>query len=512
MALRGTRPTPDELRAVAADSSALPELVDRYLDQPEFGATMRELHNESLLVRTDFYSFPAGYPSKAPLEQDSVADINRSLMEAPLALIEYVIMNGRPYSEIVTAPYTLADHIVAKAWGGMPYRDGGPEWQVTQHFDGRGNAGVLSDSWLFSRHSTTVSNASRGRANAISRALLCWDFLDRNVRIDARVNLADPHAVANAVKQNGACASCHQTLDPLAGFFGSYTPIYVPNYATYPIAIYMKDILEQVGAQMTSPAYFGQKGSSIEDLGRLIAADPRFSLCTVKRFYAFFHQIELTDVPESRAAELQAEFLDSGMNAKALARAIVLHEDFKVSYAVIDDGADRLIGVKKAGPEQLARTISALTGYRWMGSAEPLGEVELATDSFLGYKVLAGGIDAYGVNKPSRTFNATSRLFLDELAAKAANSVVESDFAAGDPSTRRLLGSVNESDTDERAIRAQLSDLHLALFAEDVAPDSDGVSESYALFDALRAASNDTRRAWKGTLTAMFQDFRLATY
>src|SRR5262249_49553953 len=162
---------------------------------------------------------------------------------------------------------------------------------------------------LFSRHSTTVSNANRGRANAVARAFLCEDFLSREVRIDASVNLADPLAVANAVQENGACASCHKSLDALAGFFSGYHPIYVPPTIPYPFDVfYQPNILAKIGGTITPPAYFGEAGSSIEDLGRLIANDPRFSLCAAKRFYGFFHQIELADVPAERARDLQSRF------------------------------------------------------------------------------------------------------------------------------------------------------------------------------------------------------------
>jgi hypothetical protein len=514
MALRGRRPAVEDLAAVTADPTTIGEITDRYLESPEFGATMRELHNEELLVRTGWFNFPAGFQAKAPLQDEAVADINRALMEAPLALIEYVIMNDRPYTEIVTAPYAMVDHIGAKVWGDMPYVEGGPDWQVTAHYDGRGNAGILSDPWLFTRHTTTVSNANRGRANAISKALLCYDFLSRDIRLDAKVNLADPQAVAHAVKENAACASCHHTLDPLAGFFQSYFPIYVPYSVTYPMAFYMPQLLSRAGGTVEPAAYFGQPGKTIEDLGRFIARDPRFSLCATERFYAFFHQIELPDVPEARAHDLQQIFEASGFRAKDLAREIVLADDFRVSHALDEKVEAKTIGYKRATPEQLARLFDDLTGYRWMGDTGiGQGTVEMATDSFFGFRVLAGGIDAFSVTRPSRTFNATSNLFFAELAEHAADHVVEHDFATVDQSARTLLKNIGEVEVDETLVRAQLADLHLRLFGEAVAPDSSEVGETYALFDALyQSSSRDARRAWKGTIAAMLEDLRIVTY
>src|ERR1700709_2783245 len=61
MALRGVRPSVADLETVAADASQLPALVDRYLASPEFGATMKDLHNEVLLMRVEQtnMTFPA---------------------------------------------------------------------------------------------------------------------------------------------------------------------------------------------------------------------------------------------------------------------------------------------------------------------------------------------------------------------------------------------------------------------------------------------------------------------
>src|SRR5258708_6267090 len=54
LTLRGVRPSVDDLQAVATDSTALPAIVDRYLATPEFGATIKDLHNASLLLRVEF--------------------------------------------------------------------------------------------------------------------------------------------------------------------------------------------------------------------------------------------------------------------------------------------------------------------------------------------------------------------------------------------------------------------------------------------------------------------------
>jgi len=515
MALRGVRPSAEELAAVEADPAALEGIVDGYLDDPRFGTIVRDLHNDALLVLVDFLVFPAGFVPKGPVADVDLYRLNRSITEAPVRLIEHVVMNDRPYTEIVTAEYTLADQNVAEVWG-IPH-EGDPEsWEVTAWQDERDQAGILSDPWLFQRYQSTVSNANRGRANAISRALLCYDFLSRDIEVDASVNLADPDAVANAVVENPACASCHQGLDPLAGFLRDWAPVYVPSDVDYPFDSYMPGVFEDIGATVRDSNFFGRAGTGLSDLGRFIAEDPRFSLCAAQRFYAYFHQVGLDEVPLEVAARFQTELVDSDMSAKALARAIVLDDEFRVSHADPDDpGENDPVGVKKARPVQLSLLFQDLTGFGWRTDLTEfdLAPVDLLDDSFLGYNVLLGGIDSLFVTRPSHTYSATASLVLRSLSREAANSVVDADFAEPDLDARHLLTLVDDSDTEEGLVRDQIAALHLRILARTVDPEGPEVDATYELFQAaLDHASGDVTRAWKVTLTALLQDVEIAYY
>lgn len=514
MALRGVRPSAEELAAVEADPDALEGIVDGYLEDPRFGTIVRDIHNDALLVLADFLVFPAGFVPKGPVADVDVYRLNRSITEAPLRLVEHVVMSDRPYTEIVTAEYTVADEIVAEVWG-LPYEGDGASWEVTAWQDERDQAGILSDPWLFQRYQSTVSNANRGRANALSRALLCYDFLSRDIEVDASVNLADPDAVANAVVENPACASCHQGLDPLAGFLRDWSPVYVPSDVDYPFDSYEPGIFEDIGATVRDSNFFGRAGEGLGDLGRFIAEDPRFSLCAAQRFYAYLHQVELEEVPLETAARLQAELLDHDMSAKALVRAIVLDDEFRVSHADPDDPGDNdPVGVKKARPVQLGLLLDDLTGFRWRTDLTEfdLAPVDLLDDSFLGYNVLLGGIDSLFVTKPSYTYGATASLVLRNLAREAANFVVDQDLAEPDPDARKLLRLVDEADTDEGLVREQIAALHLRIFARTVPPDGPEVDATLELFQAALEHSGSVSRAWKVTLTALLQDVEIAYY
>jgi len=505
MALRGLRPTANDLAAVEADPEALPGIVDTYLDSPEFGATVRDLHNDALLVLADFGVPPAGFLAKDTLAGMDIYASNRAIMEAPLRLIEHVVTGDLPYGEIVTADYTLADEAVAGAWG---LTHVGTGWQVIDPPPDLRKAGILADSWLFARHGSTVSNAGRGRANAISRALLCFDFLDRDIEIDASVDLADPNAVAKAVQDNPTCVACHQQLDPLASFFEGYKLDFVPLVVTYPQDHYAKGFFTKtLQVDMRPPHYFGSPGDSLADLGALIAQDPRFSLCAARRAHAYFHQVDLAEVPFDAAAQLQAALLSNGMHYKAMIRALVLGPNF--AQATGPEGR------RRSRPGQLAALIADLTGFRWRTDLTPYGagKIDLMDDSMIGYHVLAGGIDAIFVQKPSYTYNATTSLTLRGLARQAASAVVEADFAEADMAKRKLFTRVSAVDSGAADLRPQLVLLHRRFYGDELAEDSPEIEESLALFKAaLKASPGDIKRAWKTTLIALLQDVRIAFY
>jgi hypothetical protein len=525
MALRGIRPSVQEMREVAQDPSRLGAIVDQYLATPEFGAMIRELHDEALRVKIAPVLYPAGFPARGPLAAEESQALNESVTDAPLRLIEHVVTSDKPYSEIVTADYTMADRRVAEVWG-LAYDGDGREWRKTHFADGREHAGILSDSFLFTRHSTTYSNANRGRANAVSSALLCYDFLQRDITIDATINLADPEEVANATKKNEACASCHQTLDPLAAYFAGFRPQYVPSFEqSYPIVFNVAPLAKIFSR--AEPAYFGRQGSGLAFVGSMIAQDPRFSLCAAKRFYSYLNQVPLERVPIDRAAELQSSFVKSNMNARALVRAIVLSDDFRASHPLVApaDGTPEAVlpGVRKVRARELGRLIADLTRFRWetqIGSLDegspydpgPVGRIDLMTDSFFGYAVLFGGTDSYYVTRTSHSMNATAAAVLRGVASKAAAYVVTADGKESVPERRALLRRVT-TETDEASVRAQIADLHARIFGELVEPSSAEVTATYALFeDARKGAGGDVERAWSLTIYAMLQDMRLVFY
>ena len=73
LALRGLRPSAEELAAVEADPNALPALVDAWLETDAFGDTVADYHAELLLVRADIIE---PLPAIGPLEGHNLHELS----------------------------------------------------------------------------------------------------------------------------------------------------------------------------------------------------------------------------------------------------------------------------------------------------------------------------------------------------------------------------------------------------------------------------------------------------
>ncbi len=557
MALRGVRPTVDELARVQEDPAALEALVDEYLDSPEFGLTVRDLHAESLLLRGVYPVLPA----IDVLAGRTQGEIARTLWEAPLRLVEDVVMRELPYTEILTADYTMATGLMEQALWVERRSANLPDdaWGRANWTDGRPAAGLLASSGLWLQHLSAGENHHRGRANLLSRALLCTDFLDRDVTITGSVDLADADEVAQAVQDDPACAGCHQALDPLAAFLWGFrepdmfhranrsyerdaddqlvlyddgAPRCLPNDALdaegldpfgdcFPLVHYVPEYEGRWElAGLRPPGYFGTlhgEQLGLDDLGRAIADDPRFSLCTARRVAGYLGQLEPENVPFEVAAALQADFVDSGFDLKALARQVVLSDAFLTAQPA---GADDFVyGLQTLRPEQAARVMAQLTGFVWEVAPDPedcgeacWGTVDMVTSGGYGLRQLMGGIDADTRSRPTLTPTPVATLALGRLAAEAAAEVVSYDYARRLPSERRLLQDIALEDTSEDAVRDQLVALHLRILGEVVVADDPAVDAALALFEAGLAESGATADGWLLVLTVLLQDVRMAFY
>ncbi len=223
------------------------------------------------------------------------------------------------------------------------------------------------------------------------------------------------------------------------------------------------------------------------------------------------------DLSAAWVAKLQKDLVDSGWSAKALVRSIVLSDRFRISHDTDEASADTLVAALKLRPEQMTRIVKGLTGFDWTVTSArnirgiPYGTASMLESDFVGYRVLFGGIGSYFVTEPVHTMNATSSLVSKAFAAQAAQFVVAHDSTAP-LADRTLFTEAAVTATDPAVIRAQLAHLHARIFGELVAADSPEVDDTYVLYEAAFAASNDRARAWTVTLIGMLSDFRSLFY
>lgn len=510
MVLRGTRPSLEEYARLEADPEAFELLVDELLASQRFGATVRQLATEWLELDQAPDVYPAGFPAVGELEGMGTHELNTSVIEAAGRLAEHIVMNDRPWTELVTADYTLADRVVATVWGlGYDHDAGG--WQVTAYTDGRPAAGVLSDGWLFTRMPSTEGNRHRERASLIADALICHDYPGRPVVIPADVDLASEEAIANAVESNPVCQSCHHSLDPLASFFAVHYALRIPEAVTsYPLVQYTPEAT----AGFEPPSWYGVPAADLAELGGLIADDPRFSACAVRRFYSELMHVRVDDVPIEVVQHFERDFR-TDFDVRTLVRAIVLSDAFAARFVVAGTTPSGLdtpdVGLRRATPQQLDSMLDELTGYRWLAvvpfdlGSGPVGEVPLMRDPLWGYRTLGGGPNGFDTTTHLRTVDPTTLLVLDALAQRAARHVVEHDT---DPETARLLTVPGARDGEPSAVREQLRQLHLRLYGERLASDDPEIDRALQSFDAEAAPS----RAWAVTLTALLSDPRMLLY
>lgn len=554
MALRGVRPSLDDLDEIEASPSQLGSLASGYLDSPEFGKTIRDLHAETLLVRAaDGLEYAVRMPNVGPLEDYSLGEIHRSLTEAPLRMVERIVMEDQPYTEVLRAGWTMTDPIHSTVWG-LDHDPDGPPWQVSTWNDGRPDAGLLSSSAVWARYVNNGVNNGRGRANFVARAFLCQDFFGRDIPIDHPDDLGS-QSVSEEATTLPACLSCHVALDPLASFFwvfrdkhlaldalDGYTDCAVDAFVSqdhavsggncYPFLSYWEAAgtgWQNVG--MPPPAYFGTKGEDLSDLGRLISEDGRFSLCTARRFEGFFTKQLPEEVPFERASTLQSSLLASDWSARDLVRQIVLNPSF-LGAEPVSPSPDGAVPSLVVSPHQLASLVDDLTGFRWIYSADDgadchptsldqdtsevvwgcWGDTEIPTSAAYGVRAIAGGIDGYRTTTPSYSASPGLVLLQQRLAEESSAFVVARDFELA-PEERRLFADIGPEDTDPAAVGAQIQLLSQRLYGAQLSVNDLDITELMELFDAsLDDPSCDTTTAWTTVLTVMLQDPRILLY
>ncbi|MFT4976947.1 MAG: hypothetical protein ACI8S6_002852 [Myxococcota bacterium] len=483
--LRGVRPSLDELSAVRSDPSSVTTLVESFLDDPRLSDRVVALFSEIYQTQSD-----------TPLVKyasDDYPALAEAMGEEPLRIVAHIAVNDLPYTEVVTADWTMATPELASVWP-LSYPDGAEGWQPASYTDDRPSAGVLSTNSLWWRYTSTLANANRGRANAVSRILLCSDYLSRPIDFDRDVDLLDEGAITEALRTNEGCVGCHNTLDPLASYLWGF-------YYTSAVAVdagYYHPEREQWWAEQDglAPSFYGEPSYTLEDLGEQLAADPRLVSCVTEQVFTQLLQRDAGIGDMDTLTALRESFLDEGLLLRTLLREVVLGE----AYRSLDP--DVGTPYKLTRPAMLASALEDLTGYRFTAD-----DFDMMTTDTVGLRTLAGGIDGGFVTAPATDVNATMALVYERLAQAAARSVVAHDKAH--PDEARLFTEIGFTETPEQgtgAMATQLQRLHLRLLGAEVELDGVEIEANLTLWSDLYALEGDPAAAWSGLLSVLLRD------
>ncbi|MCB9651957.1 MAG: DUF1588 domain-containing protein [Deltaproteobacteria bacterium] len=515
-------PTPSEEARVMQDGlPGVEAVLDQMMTEPAFYERLKEVYNDLLLTERYYQDTRAidlldgnDYPNRRWYNAEPDGTIrdklavmtNRAIAREPLELVAHVVREGRPFSEILTANYTLMSPFSARLYGvsGFAYFDGDdpdmydPYELHEAQIPGVPHAGLLTTHVFLNRFPTTATNVNRHRSRMVYKMFLATDVLKLAERPVDPTQIQDH----NPTLYNPACTVCHAVIDPMAGAFmnwderGRYRP---------PEMGWNADMRPPGFGDATVPA--GENTHALSWLAEQIADDDRFATAVVHTvFTALTGQEPVSGAtdglsPADAKARLQAFELQEEVFGAAKKRFVDSNQDFKavvkamaVSPYVRAANVDPVPAEREAAlgwlgtghlltPEQLDRKIVAVTGYPWIRNNRNILLNE--------FRIFYGGIDSDTVTTRIDEPNGVMSNIAARMATEMSCLAVPKDFNIEDPAQRRLFPHVERSFQPEddngfevagavAAIKDNIRHLHQRVLGED--PSNDELDATYQLF------------------------------
>jgi len=526
-------PTEAEIALVEnGGEDGLRQALDGMMEEPAFYDRLSEIFNDMLL--TDRYlgansrpiealnlmrPFPDAFwfdPGTDSRDEEFLTNLqitNDSVAREPLQLINHVVKNDLPMTEILTADYFMVNPYSARSYGVFDSLSFNDEWDADEWLPAQlqlysvPHAGLLTSLMFLNRYPTSDTNRNRARSRVVYDLFLDVDILAlEGSRPDGEaVDISSPAPTLD----NDDCVVCHGLLDPVASSFENWSQLgyYQPNRPWY------DDMFQAGFAGVERP--LDQEYTSLQWLGSQIKVDPRFNDAMLRIVYRGLTGREPLDPPgESGTAaqwdayeaesvhldEIKATFAADNQNLKTLIKEIVLSPYWQAEgledsgFAIVheDTGAARLLP-----PEQLHRRINALLGFEWRApldfnsvAKDMPGQARLLDDRNY-YHQIYGGIDSFVVTERLTEPNGLMVAVQERMANELACYAVPNDFLS--PASQRLLFPHVEADTqpltgsNQQAIRSNLQHLHNHLLGESLSADATELDVSYDLFTAVLA-------------------------
>lgn len=490
--LRGTRPTEAEITAVEADPTKIDELIDSYLNDPGFGEQVFYWYAD--LYRTRAEAFVVGADGDGELlEEGAKARFLHSVGDEPLRILERTANDGRPWTDIVTADWTMADENLIDTFWLEPLEDG-DGWIKAQYTDGRPGSGVLTTNGMWWRYISTAENLNRSRAEAILRLLVCDHRFEQPVEFSGAAASIDE--LQDRAQTDSSCLACHVVLDPvgsyLYGYWRAHPESYTEALTYYPLRERAWEDLSGV-----APAWYGEPGDTLHELGQQIANDDRFVSCAVEQAFTFMTGDDVGEASDARFEQARQDFLDSGLVLRDLYRSIATDAWYRSADPTFED----TVPLRRLTPARMSSAVGALTGYTW----EYYGLDMLVTDKW-GVRVLAGGLDGVLVTLPATDHSATEVLAVQRLAELASTYAVsqEAQLAASERVLFREIEDLSAT-PDEATLRAQLAALVLRAHTRRLAVDDAEITSLVELWNSVATESGDPAQAHTMVLGALLR-------
>ena len=498
--LLGVLPPVEDLDAVEADPTALSDLRDAMLEDPRLEERLVQLFaerwhtqvDEFLIIYMEYQEYAYDWTNEFPFE--------RSIGDEPLRLMARIVVEDRPWSEVATADFTMANEVLGAIWP-LDYPQGQTGWSVAHYTDGRPPAGVLATNGLWWRYYSTFSNYNRGRIAAISRLLLCEDYVARPVTLGEGGLSLGEEGVEDALRENPYCMGCHASLDPAAAALFGFWPTVV--YNADELHTYHPD-RERLGEEMlgVEMAWMGTPIEGLQDLGQAIAQDPRLSRCAAESMAQTLWGRPVTVSDYAAVEGVRQAFEAEGGRMKTVLRAVTDTAEYRAG-ALAEDATDAQEQAENTTrlmtAALLSSALSDLTGFSWTWNRFD----QLANDTW-GFRVLAGGVDGVYLREPQRVPSASWTLVVGRAAEAASSHLVQQGLADGDFAAVDLQARPGEPAFDQL-----LEDLHWRLYA--VRPTDEQLAAATALWQQVESREGSSS-AWQALLTALLRDPAFTSY
>lgn len=443
--------------------------------------------------------------------RDEAADFaNKGIARASLELIAYIVRNNRPYTEVLTADFTMVNPYSAKSYGVSPdFETGEYDEFVPAKLPGIPHAGVLTDPIFMNRFPTTPTNRNRHRSRIVYEIFLATDVQ----RLGERPVDATKIEGFNPTMNDANCTVCHSIIDPLAGSFKNWNEAgyYSPGMPSVEQPIEGKwytDMRQPGFGDVTLPAE--QDNAAAAWVAQQIVQDNRFAISPIHILFkglsgqtplrepsdpkapGYLEGIRAHDVQTKLFQEIADQFVESNYNLKVAIKELIKSPYYRASNA-FDLSESRQLELGDVGtgrlltPEQLDRKITAVTGIPWTTGDED--HYLLSSDQ---YRIFYGGIDSNDVIERVTETNGIMANTAARMANEMACSATAQDFAL-DPSERKLFPFVEttfepedangfEVSASALAIRSNLRHLHWRFLGEDLSENDPEIDRTYRLF------------------------------